>query len=260
MTVRDGGAGAADAPPVGMFDSGVGGVSVARAFLRMRPRAVVRYVADWTFCPYGERPDPIVRERALSIARGLAAAGCAPVVVACNTASAVALSDIRRALPDVPVVGMEPAVKPAAAMSKTGVVGVLATAHTLRGELFRGTAGRYASGVRVVTAEGRGFVELVESGDVSSDRARETVARALAPLLAAGCDVVALACTHYPALLPLLREAAPGVVFVDPAEAVARRAASLWDRLRGFAQDHFEATAPAHASSRPVSHARSSTP
>ena len=260
MTVRDGGAGAADAPPVGMFDSGVGGVSVARAFLRMRPRAVVRYVADWTFCPFGERPDPVVRERALSIARGLPAAGCAPVVVACNTASAVALSDIRRALPDVPVVGMEPAVKPAAAMSKTGVVGVLATAHTLRGELFRGTAGRYARGVRVVTAEGRGFVELVEEGDVSSGRARATVSRALAPLLAAGCDVVALACTHYPALLPLLREAAPGVVFVDPAEAVARRAASLWDRLRGFAQDHFEATAPAHASSRPVSHARSSTP
>ena len=233
MTAPGGDAGGAARPPVGMFDSGVGGLSVARAFLRMRPRAAVRYVADWQFCPYGERPDDVVRGRALSIARELASAGCAPVVVACTTASAVALSDIRRALPGVPVVGMEPAVKPAAAISKAGVVGVLATAHTLRGGLFRGTAERHAGGVRVVTAEGAGLVELVEGGDLASDRARETVARAMEPLLSAGCDVVALACTHYPALLPLLREIAPDVVFVDPAEAVARRVASLWDGLAG---------------------------
>lgn len=219
-------------PDVGMFDSGVGGLSVARAFLRLRPSARVRYVADWEFCPYGELPPERIRARAVSIARGLASGGCDPVVVACNTASAVALSDIRAELPGVRVVGMEPAVKPAVAISHNGVVGVLATEHTLRGGLFKRTSARCAGSVRVVAAEGTGLVELVESGDLASSRARETVVRALSPLLDAGCDTVVLACTHYPSLLPLMREAAPDVVFVDPAEAVARRTAALWDEIR----------------------------
>ena len=216
-----------------MFDSGIGGVSVARAFLRLRPSARVRYVADWQFCPYGDLPEAVVRGRALAVAGSLARFGCNPVVVACNTASAAALSDMRAAFPGTGFVGMEPAVKPAAALSRNGRVGVLATAHTLRGNLFRGTVARHASGVEVVAAEGAGLVELVESGDLSSPRARETVARALSPLLDAGCDTVVLACTHYPSLLPLMREIAPGAAFVDPAEAVARRAAVLWDAARG---------------------------
>lgn len=219
-------------PRAGFFDSGVGGVSVARAFLRLRPAAPVLYTADWTFCPYGDRPDAEIRARALEIGGALLGEhGCAMLVVACNSASAVALEALRAAHPGVPVVGMEPAVKPAAAMSRTGCVGILATAHTLRGRLFRETAARHAAGVRVETAVGEGFVELAEAGDVSSPAARATAARVLAPLLAARCDPIVLGCTHYPLLLPLLRAVAPGARFLDPAEAVARRAAAVWDAL-----------------------------
>ena len=222
---------AAPPPPVGFFDSGVGGVSVARAFLRLRPGASVRYVADWEHCPYGALSDEEVRARALAISRSLVSAGCNPVVVACNTASAVALADLRAAFPATSFVGMEPAIKPAAALSENGVVGVLATSHTLRGDLFRRTCGKFASSLRVVLAEGEGFVELVESGELESPRALAAVSRALAPLLDAGCDTVALACTHYPALLPLMRRVAPSVRFLDPAEAVAARAAAVWDKI-----------------------------
>ena len=219
-------------PRAGFFDSGVGGVSVARAFLRLRPAAPVVYTADWAFCPYGARPDAEIRARALEIGGALLGEHrCAMLVVACNSASAVALDALRAAHPGVPVVGMEPAVKPAAAMSRTGCVGILATEHTLRGRLFRETAARHAAGVRVVAAVGEGFVELAEAGDVSSAYARATAARVLAPLVEARCDPVVLGCTHYPLLLPLLRAVAPGVRFLDPAEAVARRAAALWDAL-----------------------------
>lgn len=224
-------AGSAPAPAVGFFDSGVGGLSVARAFLRLRPAARVLYTADWAFCPYGARPDAEILGRSREIVRGLLALGARLVVVACNSASAVALEALRAEHPGVPFVGMEPAVKPAAALSRTGAVGILATAHTLRGRLFRETSARFAAGVRVVPAVGEGFVELAESGDLSSDAARRTAARVLAPLLEARCDPIVLGCTHYPFLLPLLREVAPGVRFLDPSEAVARRAAALYDAL-----------------------------
>ena len=222
---------AAPTPAVGCFDSGVGGLSVARAFLRLRPAARVLYTADWTFCPCGARPDEEIRARSREIVRGLLGLGARLVVVACNSASAVALETLRAENPGVPFVGMEPAVKPAAALSRTGAVGILATAHTRRGRLFRETSARFASGVRVVPAVGEGFVELVESGDLASPAARATVERVLAPLLAARCDPIVLGCTHYPFLLPLLRAAAPGTTFLDPSEAVARRAAALYDAL-----------------------------
>ena len=222
---------AAPKPAVGFFDSGVGGLSVARAFLRLRPAARVLYTADWTFCPYGARADEEIRARSREIVRGLLGLGARLVVVACNSASAVALETLRAEHPGVPFVGMEPAVKPAAALSRTGAVGILATAHTLRGRLFRETSARFAAGVRVVPAVGEGFVELVESGDLASPAARATVERVLAPLLAARCDPIVLGCTHYPFLLPLLRAAAPGTTFLDPSEAVARRAAALYDAL-----------------------------
>ena len=218
-------------PTVGFFDSGIGGLSVARAFLRLRPSVRTLYVADWEHCPYGGRPDAEILNRSRQLLAHLRGLGCGLVVIACNSASAVALRTLREENPGFPIVGMEPAVKPAAALSRTGAVGILATAHTLRGRLFLETAARHAAGVRVVPAVGEGFVELVESGDLSSPAARATVERVLAPLLAARCDPIVLGCTHYPFLLPLLRAAAPGVTFLDPSEAVARRAAELCDRL-----------------------------
>ena len=221
-------------PRVGFFDSGVGGLSVARAFLRLRPGAQVLYVADWENCPYGNKSDEAIRARALQLAGALVREhGCSMLVVACNTASAVALEAIRAAHPDIPVVGMEPAAKPAAAMSRTGCIGILATEHTLRGTLFRETVARHAAGVRVETAVGEGFVDLAEAGDTASAAARETATRVLAPLLAAKCDPIVLGCTHYPLLLPLLRAVAPDARFLDPSEAVARRAAALWDKVPG---------------------------
>lgn len=222
-------------PAVGFFDSGIGGLGVARAFLRLRPDARVFYVADWEHCPYGGRPDSEILDRVRLICSRLESLGSRVIVMACNTASAVALRQMRRERPSVRFVGMEPAVKPAAAAAAARgrrAVGVLATAHTLRGGLFRATSARHASGIKVVAAEGKGFVELAESGDLCSAEARETVRRVLAPLLEAGCDPIVLGCTHYPLLLPLLRDEAPGVEFVDPAEAVARRAAALWDEIR----------------------------
>ncbi len=216
---------------IGFFDSGIGGLCVARAFLALRPAARVFYVADWEHCPYGGRGDDEIRGCAFRIADSLMALGARIVVLACNSASAVALDALRRERPGIQFVGMEPAIKPAAALTRTGVVGVLATAHTLSGRLFRETALRHASGVRVVPAVGEGFVELAETGARDCAESRAVVRRALAPLLAAGCDVVVLGCTHYPLLLPLLRAEAPGVRFLDPATAVARRAAALWDAL-----------------------------
>lgn len=225
--------------PVGFFDSGLGGISVARAFLRLRPQTDVRYVADWQHCPYGEKPDAEILERARAIAADLVAQGCRLIVVACNTASAVALTTLRHEFPDTTFVGMEPAIKPAAALAReraatsggTPTVGVLATAHTLGGSLFRETARRCAEGVRIIPAEGKGFVELAENPSVPRETALATIRRALDPLLAERCDPIVLGCTHYPFLLPLLRECAPGVTFLDPAEAVARRAASLYDEM-----------------------------
>ena len=219
-------------PAIGFFDSGMGGLGVARAFLSLRPAARVFYLADWEHCPYGGRDDAEIRSCAFRNADSLVALGARIVVLACNSASAVALDALRRERPGTQFVGMEPAIKPAAAMTRTGAVGVLATAHTLSGRLFRETALRHAAGVRLVPSVGEGFGELAEAGAPDGPESRAIVRRALAPLLASGCDVVVLGCTHYPLLLPLLRAEAPGVRFLDPALAVARRAAALWDALR----------------------------
>lgn len=218
---------------VGMFDSGIGGISVAKAFLRLRPEAEVRYVADWEYCPYGTKDPAVILDRARALTAQLLAQGCQVIVLACNTASAVALATLRAEHPGVPFVGMEPAIKPAAAQSRTGVVGILATGPTLHGDLLRHTAERHARGVRIHAAEGEGFVALAESGDWDSAAAVATARRVLEPLLSAQCDPIVLGCTHYPLLLPALRKAAPEARFLDPCPAVARRIAFLCDRVAG---------------------------
>ena len=215
---------------IGFFDSGIGGYSVVREFMRLRPAAEVYYVADWEHCPYGGKPEAEVRERAHALTRLLLEQGCQVVVVACNTATALAIDSLRAAF-DVPFVGMEPAVKPAVLHSKRGVVGILATESTFHGRLFRETSARFAGRARIVTAVGRGFVELVEAGDVDSPHAEAVVAEAVRPLLAAGADHLVLGCTHYPFLKAAIRKAAgPDVEIVDPSLPVALRAAELLDR------------------------------
>lgn len=218
---------------VGFFDSGVGGVSVVREFVRLRPAAEVFYVADWTYCPYGEKPETVLRSRAHLITERLLAQGCQLIVVACNTATAVAIDSLR-ATYDVPFVGLEPAVKPAALHTKTGVIGILATPNTFKGRLYKETSARFAGNVRILPAAGKGFVELVEAGEFDSEKAERVVTHVLAPLLEQGIDQLVLGCTHYPFLKAVIaRVAGSGVTIVDPSHAVALRVVSLLEQRGG---------------------------
>ena len=215
---------------VGFFDSGIGGVSIVHEFVRLRPTADVFYVADWTYCPYGEKPEAVVRARAHTITERLLAQGCQLIVVACNTATAVAIDSLRE-MYDVPFVGIEPAVKPAALHSRSGVVGILATPNTFGGRLYKETSTRFAGNVRIVTAVGEGFVELVEAGEWNSEKVERAVARVVVPLLKQGIDHLVLGSTHYPFLKAVIhRIVGSEVVIVDPSHAVALRAVSLLEQ------------------------------
>lgn len=212
--------------PVGFFDSGVGGLSVARAFRSYAPNEPILYFADTAWFPYGGRPAAEVRKRAFAAAHALISRGAKLVVVACNTASAVALSDLRQAFP-VPFVGMVPGLKPAAAQTRSGVVLVLATPNTLDGELFRRVREEYGSDVHVRAVPGHGLAELVEEGRAGTSDARDALERILGPHVAAGADVVVLGCTHYHFLAPDIEALFPGLAVVDTSDAVARRAAAV---------------------------------
>ena len=214
--------------PIGMMDSGVGGLSILRELRAQLPAENVIYVADQAHVPYGPRSIEQVREFTFGVVRFLLGQGAKLIVIACNTASAAALYALREAWPGVPFVGMEPAVKPAARDTKSGVIGVIATAATFQGELYASVVGRFAQGVRVETAACPDFVTLVESGDTDSAAARDAIHRRLSPLLAAGIDQLVLGCTHFPFLADAIRaEIGPGVTLVDPSPAVARQAARV---------------------------------
>lgn len=217
-----------DPRPVGIFDSGVGGLSVWREAARALPRESFIYLADQAHVPYGPRPPAEVRRYAEAITAALLAHGCKAVVVACNTASAAALKELRARHPDVPFVGMEPAVKPAATQTRSRVVGVMATPGTLQGRMFMLAVERFAAGVTLVNQPCSGLVERIEAGDVDSPELLALLQTLLAPMLKAGADTIVLACTHYPFVLPLIRRiAGEGVHIVDPAPAVARQLAHL---------------------------------
>ncbi len=208
---------------IGIMDSGVGGLSVLKEILRLLPDGKYIYYADNANCPYGEKSPEFIQERCRSITEMMLARGARAMVLACNTATAAAVQTLRSEY-GIPFIGMEPAVKPAAKMTRSGVVGVLATAGTLKGLKYLNTKSRFEGDVRIVERVGRGFVELVESGELTGPHAEETVAESLGPLLAEGADTVVLGCTHYPFLLETLQKVAgPEVQFIDPAPAVARR-------------------------------------
>lgn len=210
-------------PVIGVFDSGLGGLSVVREVLGLRPGTAIRYVGDRAMAPYGSRPADEIRGRAHAISEHLLDAGATTIVVACNTASAAALHDLRAHHPHVDFVGMEPAVKPASSLTRSGVIAVLATPATLAGELYASVVGRFATDVRVVDVPCEGWVELVEEDAAASER-RAVVADRLRPPLAEGADVLVLGCTHYPFLVDDIRAVAgPAVDIVDPGVAVARQ-------------------------------------
>lgn len=209
---------------IGLFDSGLGGLSVARALRALLPRHDLLYLADTAHCPYGPLAPERVRERARACAGWLLAQGAGVVVVACNTATSAAIDELRATLP-APVVGMEPGVKPAVAATRSGRVAVLATSGTLRGDRFASLVERFAGGVEVRTVACPAMVELVEAGDLAGPRATAVVAGYVAPLVAEGFDTLVLGCTHFPPLRPLIEAAAPGATIIDTGPAVAAQTA-----------------------------------
>lgn len=231
--------------PVGVFDSGVGGLSVVRAIRAALPDLDLLYVADSGHAPYGDKAPAYVQARAEHIVDFLVERGAAAIVVACNTATAMAV-EVLRARYTLPIVAMEPAVKPAVAATRSGVIGVLATAGTLESERYRRLLDRHGSQVRVLGRVCHPWVALVESGRLDDAVARAVVAAEVEPLLAAGADTLVLGCTHFPYLAPLIRElAGPDVTLVDPAPAVAGQLARLLgDRPAGAGELHLWSSAP----------------
>ena len=223
-----------DDRPVGFFDSGVGGLCILEAFERLCPDERTVYIADSKNCPYGNKPaEEIVRLSEANV-RKLLAKDCKMIVVACNTATAAAIDYLRAKYPEVPFVGLEPAVKPAALRSKSGVVAVLATQGTFNGRLYRETSARFAKGITVIATVADEFVAEVERlggrkvGELpAKERARleKIVRHRIEPLLAAGADHLVLGCTHFPHLKPIIESVAAGrAAVVDPSDAVARQA------------------------------------
>lgn len=210
--------------PVGIFDSGVGGLSVLREIRELLPSEALIFVADQAHVPYGPRPLEEVRAFSAAITRYMLSQGAKLVVVACNAASAAALHHLRETFPGVPFVGMEPAVKPAAEHTHSGVVGVLATPATFQGALYASVLERFAQGVTVLQDTCPGLVAQIEAGEIDSPRTRRILESSLQPMLAQGIDTVVLGCTHYPFVIPLIQEiVGDSVRVIDPAPAVARQ-------------------------------------
>lgn len=208
---------------IGMLDSGVGGWSVLVEVDRLLPQVPIHYVGDSARCPYGTKSPEQICERVFAVTDYLLSRGATMIVVACNSATIHAVGALRAAYP-VPIIGMEPGVKPAAELTVSGVIGVLATEASIAGEKFHQLVNTHAAGVRVITRTCPRFVELVEAGQLEGPEAEAAVAEALAPLIEVGADVIVLGCTHYPFLRPLIESCLPeGVRLVDTGPAVARR-------------------------------------
>ena len=229
---------------IGIFDSGVGGLSVFREIRKLLPEESYVYYSDNAHCPYGEKSKEYITDRARVITEFLISKGADIIVVACNTATAAAISTLRNEF-DIPFIGMEPAVKPAAAKTKSGIVGVLATAGTLKAEKYLTTRGKYAEEVRFVEHVGEGFVELVERGELKGEEAEAIVRRSLLPLLEAGADTIVLGCTHYPFLAETIAKVASEfcqereISIIDPAPAVAKHLMEIMEERRLIRNDGF---------------------
>jgi glutamate racemase len=214
--------------PIGIFDSGVGGLSVLREIRRQLSEESVVFFADQGHVPYGPRPLKEVQEFSQTIVRFLIGQGAKLIVVACNAASAAALHYLREAFPAMTFVGMEPAVKPAAETTKTGVVGVLATPATFQGALYASVVERFGIHVKLLQNTCPGLVQQIEKGKLDAPETRHILVEALTPMLEQGIDTIVLGCTHYPFVIPLIQEiAGPDVRVIDPAPAIARQAGRL---------------------------------
>jgi glutamate racemase len=218
-------------PIIGVFDSGVGGLTVLKELRDQLPNHSYIYVADTANCPYGPKGESEIIRLSKSITEFLINQGCSLIVVACNTATAAAI-DFLRANYSIPFVGMEPAVKPAALATKTKSIGVLATAGTFNGRLYRETTAKYASGIKVVYQIGEGLVELVEQGKSNSQEAKHLLNTYIKPMLEEDIDHLVLGCTHYPFFISVLKEILPpNITIINPAPAVAKQSVKVWSQL-----------------------------
>lgn len=217
---------------IGVYDSGFGGLSVWRELCKMLPEESLIYLGDGKNCPYGGRSREEITSFAVEAVEALVAEGAKMIVVGCNTATTAAVAYLRERWSDMPIVGLEPAVKPACLTSRTRRIAVLATEHSLKSDMFLATAARYASDVEVIKVVGKGFVELVEQGLERSVEAEIAVRRVVEPLLDEGIDKIVLGCTHYPFLRPLIEQVIgeKDIEVIDSGEAVARRVKWLMER------------------------------
>jgi glutamate racemase len=221
---------------IGIFDSGAGGLSVFKEIRKLLPEESYVYYSDNAHCPYGEKSREYIIDRARFITDFLLKEGADIIIVACNTATAAAISTLRVEYPGIPFIGMEPAIKPAVKKTKTGVVGVLATAGTLKADKYHNTRERWGDNVHIVEQVGKGFVELVEKGLTEGLEAEDTVGMCIEPLLDAGADTIVLGCTHYPFLRETISKVAATlaperpVTLIDPAPAVARHLHDIMEK------------------------------
>ena len=217
--------------PIGLFDSGMGGLSVWQELRAALPEESLIFFGDGVRCPYGSRPESEVLHFTVEAVEKLIAEGCKLIVIACNTATAVAIDTLRERYSNIPFVGLEPAVKPAALQTKTGVVAVLATQRSLEGRLFVQTSAKYADRAEIIKCVGRDFVEIVEAGEENTPQAESAVRAVLEPLIEAGADKIVLGCTHYPFLRSTMERVIGGraVEIIDSGTAVCRRVAQLLD-------------------------------
>jgi len=216
--------------PIGVFDSGVGGITILKAVSQALPDESLIYLADQAHVPYGARSLEQIREFSDAIVKFLLEQGVKLVVVACNTASAAALRSLRETFSKTLFVGMEPAVKPAAETTHSGVVGVLATPATFQGALYASVIERFTQGVTVLQDTCPGLVTQIEAGHLNTPQTRSILVKAIQPMIKAGIDTIVLGCTHYPFVTPLIQEiAGPTVRVIDPSPAIARQVARLLD-------------------------------
>lgn len=217
--------------PIGVYDSGFGGLSVWRELYRALPEESIIYLGDGKNCPYGQKPAEEIRHLATKSVQELLSRGCKMIVVACNTATAAAIEHLRAMFPDLPFVGLEPAVKPACKSTRSGVVGVIATERSLKSEKFLATLAKYGEGVEVIRAVGEGFVEAVEANAENCASTEQVVRAIVEPIIDRGADVLVLGCTHYPFLKDVIAKVVGerNVEIIDSGEAVEKRVESLLD-------------------------------
>lgn len=209
--------------PIGIFDSGVGGLSVWKEVKKLLPNENIIYLADSKNCPYGEKPAHEIIDYSIKNTEFLLSKKCKIIVVACNTATASAIDTLRKKY-SIPFVGMEPAIKPAALHTKTGKIGILATTGTFNGRLFKQTSSKYANNIETIIQAGNGLVELVELNKQNSDEAYQLISKYVLPMQKLGIDKLVLGCTHYPFFKTIIEKITQGSIeVIDPAPAIAQR-------------------------------------